>query len=263
MFVRKNANQRYCSYRCSAQAQLNKERKHPKRSEAACVFCGQKFIPNGPLAKYCSQKCYDAARWRRRCPNIRKPSQRLQAQCQQCQKEFYRLAKEYKKRIPCFCSPECGYAYRRGIRGNPPKPETSRYWQTTRKAALERDHGICCACGSADLNSLKLKRKPAIDHIIPRRLMERWGLEVDALVNLACLCLICHGKKTEAEWKLFKGDILGFVTALARMNYPRDRVADAMVLAGLPASLVEQVYGSAKKVPRGEYDKLVFPKRTA
>jgi 5-methylcytosine-specific restriction endonuclease McrA len=176
----------------------------------------------------------------------------IHANCRNCDKAFDQAARYYKNRKPLFCSPKCGYAYKRSERGKPTVAIDDKHTRVAFSAARKRDGSVCCACGLPDSK----QRRVSVDHIFPRRLLERWGLELNNLVNLASLCSICHGKKTALEIKLFKGDVVGFVLGLAGMNYPQDRILAAVHYAGFSSSLVDRVYGAQslppKKGPQGE-----------
>jgi 5-methylcytosine-specific restriction endonuclease McrA len=168
----------------------------------------------------------------------------IAAKCMQCGKDFQRPKRHYEKRKsqkkPKFCSLECGYQFRRLKRGKPPVLG-GKCWAAASKEARERDEKKCCICGSFTSGIPKKKSMP-VDHIIPRRLMQQWGMNAHDLSNLACLCCACHGKKTGVEWALFEGDVIGFVTGLRSINYPKNRVMTAFYFAEMSASLVDRIY---------------------
>ena len=70
----------------------------------------------------------------------------------------------------------------------------TKAWKRLRKAALERDHGMCCDC--MDLFRAGIIKKPRraemVHHIVP--IEERPDLAL-CMENLRCLCQTCHNKK--------------------------------------------------------------------
>lgn len=74
----------------------------------------------------------------------------------------------------------------------------TKAWKRLRKAALERDHGMCCDC--MDLFRAGIIKKPRraemVHHIVP--IEERPDLAL-CMENLRCLCQTCHNKNTRKK----------------------------------------------------------------
>ena len=61
-------------------------------------------------------------------------------------------------------------------------------WKAQRKAAKDRDGGVCQDCGATEA---ALGRALNIHHIIPRRMFTDM-VEANELTNLTSLCSACH-----------------------------------------------------------------------
>jgi hypothetical protein len=229
---------RYRSSRCQ-DCYLKHQRAERVKSRGIikCTDCGRSFTPWHKSDKYCFF-CNGKRFGFKGSP--RKQTEILAAKCQQCGSGFTQPARYYIKRgTPKFCSQECTYAHRRGLRGKPSTSLWKKCWKVSAKEARDLGGHICCICHGVEPGAKQIP----VDHIVPRRLMERWGFDPHHQGNLACLCTSCHGKKTAAEWMLFKGDLVGFVSALAGMSYPKARVLDSFKCAEFSQLLVERVYG--------------------
>lgn len=86
----------------------------------------------------------------------------------------------------------------------------SKAWKMVRKAALDRDNGMCqdCMDRMRDGIGIKPNRATMVHHIIPRT--ERPDLELN-LDNLRCLCDSCHNirhpeKSLKKKWKTQAGN---------------------------------------------------------
>ena len=111
---------------------------------------------------------------------------------------------------------------RRGYRG--------ANWHKQAALARERDGGLCQGCGAL------CNEKASVDHIVPFRLTREYGAheskDPNDLHNLISLCRSCHAKKTQAERKLLKGDVIGFLSVV-RVFMPIDKVEAALIFWGL------------------------------
>jgi hypothetical protein len=67
---------------------------------------------------------------------------------------------------------------------------------------------------------------------LTREYGEREGKDPNDLHNLMSLCRSCHAKKTHAERKLLRGDVIGFLAAV-RVFMLIDRVESALAFWGL------------------------------
>ena len=253
--------QRFCSLKCAGKAH------HPKlRIETIkCVFCGKEFTfnnthANRPNRKFCSQSCmgkYKSEKSRmdtkrkRICKQCGKeflsyPSQIGRFCSQKCVGDFNRKLKPqicpccgrefqpYNHRKRRFCSQECQHKFNVGKnnplwRGNR-RQERGPNWKSQAEAARLRDGYLCQGCGSA------CSQKASVDHIVPFRLTKLYaeleGKDANDLQNLISLCRSCHAKKTMAERKLLRGDVMGFL-ADVRVFMPIERVESALVFWGL------------------------------
>jgi len=236
-FQQNRADHKHCPKCRSIDRRWGKLRRKPQT--ATCPACEQTFQKQNPREVYCSQKCYDAARARRRYPLPFKRAERVsKGNCENCGKEIIRPTRRCrnKSKAPRFCSTQCHYAFARGEKN--PSFREGRYRETGhgawRKKANEiraRDKHQCVACGENVKE--KNKRSPSVDHIIPYRLMIKWKMDADADCNLASLCNDCHGKKVGPESKLFHGDVIGFGLGLRKIGYPDGMIVAAFKNAGL------------------------------
>lgn len=239
--------QKYCSLACWYQS----KDKHRSR---VCIECGVKFTNSNPL-RYCSRECHMS--------RIRK---RKSSNCQTCGEEFQRKipsdSKKYcsrkcmflgatsvprtfeclncakvvtvpmvRSRPRTFCSAECQRAYLRHdkhplYRGNR-RQDRGPTWRVQSKLARERDENVCQGCGVVP------SQKASVDHIVPYRMAviygNKDGVDPNHLLNLISLCRSCHGKKTRAEARLLKGDMVGFRDAV-RAFMPAEKVELALSL---------------------------------
>ncbi len=179
-----------------------------------CIICNKVFSPTRGNKKYCSLKCFRGHRKR----EIKTYS------CLQCKKRWtphYAINTRPRK----FCSKECQKLFMRGKnapfwRGEQTKDRGSE-WKSVSASIRDKDHQKCQVCG------LEQQRpKLSIDHIVPFRLCNE---NVD--INLMALCIRngCHTIKTQAETKLLKGDIVGFLSKLRSSNWPMTRVTAALI----------------------------------
>ena len=159
-----------------------------------CSFCGNLFttIP-GKISqgrgKYCSKRCYISAR-----------TTKQECICIVCDKKFFTAPSELALGRGKYCSNECRYIGNSGsnhllYKGG----QFHSYglnWKTQRKAAYERDDGICQCCGLTESQSLeKYGKRNSIHHIIRRRVFRDRGEPIEnanVLSNLVTLCMSCH-----------------------------------------------------------------------
>ena len=66
-------------------------------------------------------------------------------------------------------------------------------WKRIRRAALLRDHGMCCECMKAYLRGTgaRPRRATLVHHIIPIKERPDLAFELD---NLESLCEVCHNR---------------------------------------------------------------------
>jgi hypothetical protein len=244
-YPKRAMNHHFCSLKCSDRARIKKERKYPVPGpeQKICKQCQKPFSSKNPMAMRCSKKCKDRAHAIRRKKG-RKPIALLDCMCEWCGKEFQQPKRYYvgknKNRTPKFCSPDCHYRYKRELRGNPVEIKW-KCWESASRDARKRDRGTCCICGTTNSGCARKKRMP-VDHIIPRRLMAQWDMDINHQDNLACVCIPCHAKKTAAEIRIFEGKYEEFISKLAQIGYPFKRVVAAFSVAELSKSMVERVY---------------------
>jgi hypothetical protein len=102
------------------------------------------------------------------------------------------------------------------------------------------DRRTCACCGSyyGQLKRFNVGRawvqvKQILDHIIPRRWLEKHGIYEHDARGLVSICQVCHGKKKTLEDRLYQGDVFSFLDGLKKMNYPMERVLAFTRLLGL------------------------------
>ena len=214
-FTNRNAL-RYCGSSCFQEFIA-------KRKTTICAECKQPFQQMRPSLsqKYCSKKCEGAARTLP--PRV--------FDCAHCGKSIaVRMVRNCPRK---FCSKECQYAHTRGenhclFRGNR-RGYRGANWLKQASAARLRDGGVCQGCGAI------CTEKASVDHVVPFRLTKLYGgrenKDPNDLRNLLSLCRSCHSKKTQAERKLLKGDMIGFITAV-KCFLPIEKVQPALAFWG-------------------------------
>lgn len=183
-----------------------------RRKEFLCKNCGSNIAAPVSRAsqRFCNMTC--------RVSYIRKTGTKT---CKGCGKEYYR---PLKCRNHSFCSKECSKKYFRGSRSplwrdGGRTSDRGSDWPETSEAARRRDKYTCQVCGKA-----QTRPKLSVDHIVPFRLTN-----ANEPINLISLCPYpCHSRKTNAESKLLKGDVLGFKQRLNVLGWPMERVEAAL-----------------------------------
>lgn len=95
------------------------------------------------------------------------------------------------------------------------------------RIACSRDH--CCVCGIAYGKIQNEGPKLFIpiqhlDHLIPRRWLEKRGIDPHETGNILSVCGRCHGKKKACEDRLFQGDLFGFLQGLKQAGFPIHKI---------------------------------------
>lgn len=204
----------FCSNRC---------RIDHSRKDVTCSECSKTFTTKKSSGrKFCSFKC--AAIVSRE--NI--PDQ----SCKNCGKIFRPFT---KAREMLFCCHACAHSFNRGknnalYRGNR-LHDRGPDWQEKARETRLRDNNICQGCRR------RPNQRASVDHIVPYRLARDICkvlvmFNPNDLINLICLCRSCHSKKTAAEMKLLRGNIVGFISA-AKVIIPLERILKALCLYGL------------------------------
>ncbi len=108
-------------------------------------------------------------------------------------------------------------------------------WDKKRRPGLEPE---CVACGVEFAKS----GDAAVDHIVSAAIVAELnkkresGTQIhnaEAKENLASACRSCHGKKRRAEIRLERGDVVGFLSEIVRVGYPKERAEISLRLYGL------------------------------
>lgn len=230
-----------------------------------CRVCNGKFLPDCRNLRVCSDECRAAAR--REVKNKRlirdrerraaegrafRPAKTIEGICLYCHNPFTKLARHFaSKNKPKYCNIDC-YLAHTVIRSSPllregDDPYRGGNWRGIRVEVREEDGNQCQLCGK---DGAKIHKGLPVDHIIPFRLMVRWGFEPNARGNLITVCDPCHAVKTNvAEPMLLRGDMIGFVLELLAMHYPPDRIRSAFQLAELSTSFLDRQVALAAPLP--------------
>jgi hypothetical protein len=106
---------------------------------------------------------------------------------------------------------------------NKKKPR-GKYWKLQRALAIERANGKCECC--------LLEKATDADHLFAEAWLRKFVPKADPhnLVNLLAICKKngCHGRKTGADRKLWRADLLGFLQACNAIPVPMNRLEEAM-----------------------------------
>lgn len=107
-------------------------------------------------------------------------------------------------------------------------------WLKQRDACYERAQDKCEVSGerlwTQSGPDAPIRFRRACDHVIPERFVRRFcpGANPHILENLAAVTPAIHARKTAVEWRLFRGDMLGFQAELRRIGYPDEMVTRAL-----------------------------------
>lgn len=148
-------------------------------------------------------------------------------------------------------------------------------WLKQRDACYERAENACEVSKAAlgkwvgTLDYAEWKWSRACDHIIPERWVRRFcpGANPHIIENLAAVTPQIHARKTAVEWRLFRGDMLGFQAELRRIGYndemvtralkalvasakENERLAHAKTKAIRPQPLPAQIPGHTAPIPQ-------------
>jgi len=63
-----------------------------------------------------------------------------------------------------------------------------------------------------------------IHHLLARRWCMEQGIDPHDIANLISICQVCHGRANRIEDRLWRGDIVGFMTEMRRINFPVERI---------------------------------------
>ncbi len=195
---------------------------------STCKQCGAEFKGRpGSRYKWCSWKCYNVHRG----APVLKP-------CIQCGKLFTKRDRATTKKHR-YCSRTCMWAWRRAhakelkIRFYDRKQDRGRDWPQASNLCRELHEHQCQAPGCDLVRDERLN----VDHIIPYRLLLRLmetdpHLKANDQRNLIPLCRVHHLRKSGAENKLFRGNVVGFIAEASRL-IPKERILAALRLYGL------------------------------
>jgi len=101
-----------------------------------------------------------------------------------------------------------------------------RLWLQRRDEVFCRAGGRCEVTGEAILFTKpghpdQLLWKRAADHLYPERFVRRFCKGADPHVpeNLVVITPALHAKKTAVEWRIFRGDMVGYRQELNRLGF--------------------------------------------
>jgi hypothetical protein len=133
------------------------------------------------------------------------------------------------------------------------KYNRGRYWIQQRDAAFARAGDKCevsgeplsfvehlCRMPSCHLKDhLKVVYRRAVDHLFPERWIRKFvvGADPHVLENLVVLSSRAHAQKTAIEWRIFRGDLVGYKQELNRLGF------DLALLDKAMKALCESVKG--------------------
>ena len=77
---------------------------------------------------------------------------------------------------------------------------------------------------------LKVVYKRAADHLFPERWVRRFAKAADphVLENLIVITPSLHAQKTAIEWRIFRGDLVGYKQELNRLGFDLEVLDKAM-----------------------------------
>ncbi len=103
-----------------------------------------------------------------------------------------------------------------------------KLWIERRDAAFARAGERCEVSGEFlrhtykdSLSQVVWKWKRAADHLWPERWVRRFAKTADPhlLENLVVITPALHAKKTAVEWRIFRGDMVGYRQELNRLGF--------------------------------------------
>ena len=116
-----------------------------------------------------------------------------------------------------------------------PRP---KLWIERRDAAFARAGQLCEVSGeelgywsyNGNVADAKWRWQRAVDHVIPERAARRIFPSCDCHTpgNLLCVSTSIHARKTSVEWKIFRGDYIGFVAELRSIGYSQEIIDRAL-----------------------------------
>jgi hypothetical protein len=108
-------------------------------------------------------------------------------------------------------------------------------WIERRDAAFARAGDRCEVSGEPlfrviEHEDFKRVWRRAVDHVIPERAARKLfvGCDPHCEGNLLCVSTSTHGRKTSVEWKIFRGDYIGFIAELKCIGYTQEMVDRAL-----------------------------------
>lgn len=228
---------RYCSRKCIVA---------DSRLKATCKVCQKEFnrSPGDTNRKYCSRECYKQDH-----------NAILTLTCSGCGTTFSRKNNSSPTKRK-FCTRACLSKSNRGT-NNPlyrgrRHADRGKDWKIQSAAARSRDDNRCAAL-CHDGYEPNRKEKLSVDHVVPYRLAFAWhelgqGPDPNILTNLLSMCRSCHAKKTPAEIRLLRGDVIGFM-AVMRPIVGDERLIAALHLYGIYGhSVAEERLVAAKQI---------------
>jgi hypothetical protein len=108
-----------------------------------------------------------------------------------------------------------------------------RLWIARRNAVFARA-GFECEVSGLKLwwqsNADEGVWKRAADHIFPERWCRRFCKAADphVLENLICITPALHAQKTAVEWRIFRGDLLGYKQELNQLGFSPEMLDRAL-----------------------------------
>ena len=111
-----------------------------------------------------------------------------------------------------------------------------KLWFERRNAAFSRA-GLACEVTGKPLRIYKevgaelvTSWARAVDHIFPEKFCRRFciGSDPHVLENLICVTPSLHAQKTAVEWRIFRGDMIGYRQELNRLGFDLELLDRAM-----------------------------------
>ncbi len=107
-----------------------------------------------------------------------------------------------------------------------------KLWIERRNAAFARAGNRCEVSGEPLVWSLDGKKvyKRTVDHLYPEKFCRRFCVGSDPHVaeNLVVLSQNLHSRKTAVEWRIFRGDLVGYRQELNQLGFDLDLLDRAM-----------------------------------